>query len=82
MFLGRSRGGQTRREQLGKEGYQELGSKGGQTRKEQIGSEGYQEMGRKGGLSTTDKLGGERADEEGIDIDESKYRTRSHTRNP
>ncbi|XVF76846.1 hypothetical protein PTKIN_Ptkin13bG0299800 [Pterospermum kingtungense] len=77
---GRSRGGQTRREQLGKEGYQELGSKGGQTRKEQIGTEGYQQMGRKGGLSTMDKSGADRADEEGIDIDESKYRTRS--RNP
>lgn len=60
---GRSRGGQTRREQLGTEGYQELGQKGGQTRKEQIGKEGYKEMGRKGGLSTTtDKSGaGERA---------------------
>ena len=34
--LGRSRGGQTRKEQLGREGYQELGSKGGHTRKEQI----------------------------------------------
>ncbi|XVF08302.1 hypothetical protein REPUB_Repub06bG0214800 [Reevesia pubescens] len=77
---GRSRGGQTRKEQLGREGYQELGSKGGQTRKEQIGTEGYQEMGRKGGLSTNDKSGGERAAEEGIDIDESKYKTRS--RNP
>ncbi|WOL08502.1 protein SLE1-like [Canna indica] len=47
---GRSRGGQTRREQLGTEGYQELGHKGGQTRKEQMGTEGYKEMGRKGGL--------------------------------
>ncbi|KAL2902015.1 Carrot ABA-induced in somatic embryos 3 [Bienertia sinuspersici] len=28
---GRSKGGQTRREQLGHEGYQELGTKGGQT---------------------------------------------------
>lgn len=73
--LGRSRGGQTRKEQLGREGYQELGSKGGQTRKEQIGTEGYQEMGRKGGLSTMDKSGGERAAEKGIHIDESKYRT-------
>lgn len=53
MGEGRSRGGQTRREQLGTEGYQELGQKGGQTRKEQIGKEGYKEMGRKGGLSTT-----------------------------
>ncbi|KAF5750808.1 protein SLE1-like [Tripterygium wilfordii] len=74
---GRSRGGQVRAEQLGREGYQEIGHKGGQTRKEQIGHEGYQEMGRKGGLSTTDKSGGERAAEEGIEIDESKYKTRS-----
>ncbi|KAK9283546.1 hypothetical protein L1049_011793 [Liquidambar formosana] len=49
-------------------------SKGGQTRKEQLGSEGYQEMGRKGGLSTTDQSGGERAAQEGIEIDESKFR--------
>ncbi|GAB4836070.1 hypothetical protein Ancab_000987, partial [Ancistrocladus abbreviatus] len=69
---GRSLGGQTREEQLGTEGYQELGSKGGQTRKEQIGTEGYQEMGRKGGLSTMDKSGGERAAEEGIEIDEAQ----------
>ncbi|MCL7036002.1 hypothetical protein MKW94_010719 [Papaver nudicaule] len=59
---GRSRGGQTRREQLGTEGYQEMGSKGGQTRKEQLGTEGYQEMGKKGGLSTMEQSGGERAD--------------------
>nr|AAB39474.1 Em protein [Robinia pseudoacacia] len=50
-------------------------SRGGQTRKEQLGTEGYQEMGRKGGLSTMDKSGGERAEEEGADIDESKFRT-------
>ncbi|XP_022890959.1 em-like protein GEA6 [Olea europaea var. sylvestris] len=50
-------------------------SKGGQTRKEQLGTEGYQEMGRKGGLSTGDKPGEERAREEGIEIDESKFRT-------
>ncbi|KAK9153981.1 hypothetical protein Sjap_001461 [Stephania japonica] len=78
---GRSRGGQTRKEQLGKEGYQELGSKGGQTRKEQMGTEGYREMGRKGGLSTMDKSGGERAEEEGVDIDESKYKTKSQVIN-
>lgn len=42
-----------------------------------MGTEGYSEMGRKGGLSTMDKSGEERAQEEGIDIDESKYRTRS-----
>ncbi|KAL6531106.1 Em-like protein GEA6 [Orobanche minor] len=50
-------------------------SRGGQTRREQLGTEGYQEMGRKGGLSTGDKAGGERAEEEGIEIDESKFRT-------
>ncbi|XP_031117398.1 protein SLE2 [Ipomoea triloba] len=48
--------------------------KGGQTRKEQLGTEGYQQMGRKGGLSTGDESGGERAEREGIDIDESKFR--------
>lgn len=73
----RSRGGQTRREQLGHEEYQELGSKGGQTRNDQMGHEGYQETGRKGGLSTMDKSGGDRAAEEGIEIEESKFRTKS-----
>ncbi|KAI3470897.1 hypothetical protein Pfo_027560 [Paulownia fortunei] len=52
-------------------------SRGGQTRREQLGTEGYQEMGRKGGLSTGDKSGGERAEEEGVEIDESKFRTQS-----
>ncbi|KAI3458527.1 hypothetical protein Pfo_015190 [Paulownia fortunei] len=52
-------------------------SRGGQTRKEQMGTEGYQEMGRKGGLSTTEKSGGERAEEEGIETDESKFRSKS-----
>ncbi|XP_059302366.1 em protein H5-like [Lycium ferocissimum] len=51
-------------------------SRGGQTRKDQLGSEGYQEMGRKGGLSTGDESGGERAQREGIEIDESKYKTK------
>ncbi|KAL4338185.1 hypothetical protein AHAS_Ahas12G0184900 [Arachis hypogaea] len=74
---GRSKGGQTRREQLGTEGYQEMGrrSKGGQTRREQLGTEGYQEMGRKGGFSTMEKSGEERAEEEGVEIDESKFAT-------
>ncbi|KAI9077805.1 hypothetical protein K1719_040291 [Acacia pycnantha] len=76
-FFGRSKGGQRRKEQLGKEGYQELGSKGGQTRKEQIGSEGYQEMGKKGGLSTMEQSGEERARQEGVHIDESKYKKRT-----
>ncbi|CAD6272416.1 unnamed protein product [Miscanthus lutarioriparius] len=48
---------------------------GGQTRKEQLGHEGYSETGKKGGLSTTEKSGGERAAREGVDIDESKFRT-------
>ncbi|KAL1559269.1 Em-like protein GEA6 [Salvia divinorum] len=52
-------------------------SRGGQTRREQLGTEGYQEMGRKGGLSTGDKSGGERAEEEGEEIDETKFRTRN-----
>ncbi|XP_025809329.1 em protein H5 isoform X3 [Panicum hallii] len=52
-------------------------SKGGQTRKEQLGHEGYSEMGRKGGLSTMEESGGERAAREGIEIDESKFRTKS-----
>ena len=76
VCAGRSRGGQTRSEQLGHEGYSEMGSKGGQTRKEQLGHEGYSEMGRKGGLSTKES-GGERAAREGIEIDESKFRTKS-----
>ena len=77
VCAGRSRGGQTRSEQLGHEGYSEMGSKGGQTRKEQLGHEGYSEMGRKGGLSTKEESGGERAAREGIEIDESKFRTKS-----
>lgn len=37
---GRSRGGQTRKDQLGHEGYQEIGQRGGQTRKDhQLGHE-------------------------------------------
>ncbi|VAH18295.1 unnamed protein product [Triticum turgidum subsp. durum] len=74
---GRSRGGQTRKEQLGEEGYREMGHKGGETRKEQLGEEGYREMGRKGGLSTMQESGGERAAREGIEIDESKFKTKS-----
>ncbi|TQD94247.1 hypothetical protein C1H46_020061 [Malus baccata] len=65
------------KKQLGHEGYQEMGRHGGEMRKEQIGQEGYREMGKKGGLSTKNKSGGERAAEEGIEINESKYKTKS-----
>lgn len=44
------------------------------TRAEELGQEGYSEMGKKGGLTTNDKSGEERAQEEGIEIDESKFR--------
>nr|CAB3461761.1 unnamed protein product [Digitaria exilis] len=52
-------------------------SRGGQTRREQLGQEGYREMGKKGGLSSNDESGGERAAREGVDIDESKFTTKS-----
>lgn len=73
MDVGRMRGGHTRRDQLGTEGYKEMGKSGGQTRKEQLGTEGYKEMGRIGGLTTMDKSGPERAKEQGID--QSKFKT-------
>jgi hypothetical protein len=54
---GQSQGGLTRKDQLGHEGYQELGSKGGQTRKDQLGHEGYQELGSKGGQTRKEQIG-------------------------
>ncbi|PON51113.1 Stress induced protein [Parasponia andersonii] len=52
-------------------------AEGSQRRCEQLGHQGYEEIGRKGGLSTMDKSGGERAAEEGIESDESKFRTKN-----
>ncbi|XP_016557702.2 em protein H5-like [Capsicum annuum] len=48
----------------------------GQTRKDQLGTECYQEMGCKKGLSMDDESGGDRAQREGVEIDESKYKTK------
>jgi hypothetical protein len=39
LFAGRSRGGQTRKEQLGTEGYQEMGRKGGLSTTDESGGE-------------------------------------------
>ncbi|KAJ3686703.1 hypothetical protein LUZ61_015867 [Rhynchospora tenuis] len=60
------------------EGRREGGKKGGGARKEQMGEDGYKEMGRKGGLSTKEESGEEHAAREGIEIDESKYKTQSN----
>lgn len=38
-MIGRSRGGQTRKEQLGTEGYQEMGRKGGLSTTDEAGGE-------------------------------------------
>ncbi|CAL9106053.1 unnamed protein product, partial [Musa textilis] len=65
---GRSRGGQTRREQLGTEGYQDLGHKGGQTRKEQIGVQGVPGDGAQGRAVHRGGVG-RRAGAEGRDRD-------------
>nr|AAO33587.1 putative lea 1 [Arachis hypogaea] len=54
-------------------------SKGGQTRREQLGTEGSKRC-RKGGFSTMEKSGGERAEEEGVEIDESKFATKNQNK--
>ncbi|KAI5077863.1 hypothetical protein GOP47_0007687 [Adiantum capillus-veneris] len=62
-----------------KEAYEHIkegGHKGGQTRAQQLGHEGYEEMGKKGGLARTGQSSGEAAEEQGVEIDESKFRTR------
>ncbi len=43
------KGGETRKQQLGHEGYEEIGHKGGEARKRELGHEGYEELGHKGG---------------------------------
>ncbi len=43
------KGGEARKQQLGHEGYVEMGYKGGEARKQQLGHKGYSEMGQKGG---------------------------------
>jgi uncharacterized protein len=44
------KGGASRKQQLGHEGYEELGHKGGRARAGALGHDGYAELGRKGGL--------------------------------
>ncbi|GAQ78674.1 Em protein [Klebsormidium nitens] len=48
--------------------------KGGIHRREELGHEGYHEMGKKGGLARSGEDPEQRAQEEGIHIDESKFR--------
>ena len=48
--------------------------KGGIHRAQELGHEGYHEMGKKGGLASSGEDPEQRAQREGIQIDESKFR--------
>ncbi|MCO5594316.1 hypothetical protein L7F22_048346 [Adiantum nelumboides] len=66
-------GGHTRADQLGTEGYKDMGNKGGQAHTAQLVTEGYKEMAHKGGLSTIDMSDGKAAEAKVVDIDESNF---------
>ncbi|MCO5578983.1 hypothetical protein L7F22_032834 [Adiantum nelumboides] len=70
---GGGEGGHTRADQLGIEGYKDMGSKGGQAHAAQLGTEGYKEMAHKDGLATIDMSDGKSAEAKGVDIDESNF---------
>ena len=49
------KGGEARKQKLGKNGYRDLGRKGGQTTAKRQGAEFYSFIGRKGGKARTEK---------------------------
>ncbi|MCO5598206.1 hypothetical protein L7F22_052298 [Adiantum nelumboides] len=54
-------GRHTRADQLGIEGYKDMGNKDGQAHVAQLGTEGYKEMAHKDGLATIDMSDGKAA---------------------
>ncbi|WKA00647.1 hypothetical protein VitviT2T_018984 [Vitis vinifera] len=56
---GRSRGGQARKEQIGREGYQEMGRKGGLSTVDQSGGERAEQGRSRGGQTRKEQLGTE-----------------------